>query len=58
VVVVIWFTRAREYQIVLVFATVPHLYGPLNMDAVVSETRLDTWELGAFTLPAAPLDID
>jgi uncharacterized protein (DUF952 family) len=56
--VVIWFTRAREYQIVLVFATVPHLYGPLNMDAVVSETRLDTWELGAFTLPAAPLDID
>ena len=36
----------------------PHLYGPLNVDAVVSETRLDPWQRGAFTLPAAPQDID
>lgn len=32
----------------------PHLYGPLNLDAVVAETRLEPWERGAFTLPAPP----
>lgn len=32
----------------------PHLYGPLNLDAVVTVTPLERWERGAFTLPAAP----
>src|SRR5918995_3122120 len=27
----------------------PHLYGPLNLDAVVAETRLEPWKQGAFT---------
>jgi diaminopimelate epimerase len=35
----------------------PHLYGSLNLDAVVAETRLEPWERGAFTLPAAPGDV-
>jgi uncharacterized protein (DUF952 family) len=34
----------------------PHLYGPLNVDAVVAETRLEPWEQGGFTPPAAPPD--
>jgi len=33
----------------------PHLYGPLNLDAVVAVTRLAPWEPGAFVLPPAPL---
>jgi uncharacterized protein (DUF952 family) len=35
----------------------PHLYGPLNLDAVVAETRLERWKRGAFTLPAVPADV-
>jgi uncharacterized protein (DUF952 family) len=30
----------------------PHLYGPLNLDAVVAETPLEPWQPGAFTLPS------
>ena len=29
----------------------PHLYGPLNLDAVVAETPLEPWEPGEFELP-------
>jgi uncharacterized protein (DUF952 family) len=35
----------------------PHLYGPLNLDAVVAETHLEPWERGAFRLPGAFPDI-
>ena len=30
----------------------PHLYGPLNLDAVVREVPLEPWEPGAFRLPS------
>lgn len=32
----------------------PHLYGPLNLDAVVAETRLAPWDEGEFRLPTEP----
>jgi uncharacterized protein (DUF952 family) len=32
----------------------PHLYGALNVDAVVAESPLDPWERGAFELPPRP----
>jgi uncharacterized protein (DUF952 family) len=32
----------------------PHLYGPLNVDAVIAETPLDPWERGTFKLPPRP----
>lgn len=32
----------------------PHLYGSLNVDAVIAETPLDAWERGAFELPPRP----
>ena len=33
----------------------PHLYGPLNLAAVIAETPLDPWERGAFKLPPGPV---
>jgi uncharacterized protein (DUF952 family) len=33
----------------------PHLYGPLNLDAVVGETALEPWQPGGFALPEPPL---
>jgi uncharacterized protein (DUF952 family) len=32
----------------------PHLYGPLNLDAVIAETPLAPWKQGAFELPPRP----
>jgi uncharacterized protein (DUF952 family) len=32
----------------------PHLYGPLNVDAVVAESPLEPWSEGEFQLPPAP----
>ena len=32
----------------------PHLYGPLNLDAVIAETPLDPWRQGTFELPPPP----
>ena len=32
----------------------PHLYGTLNVDAVVAETPLEPWEPGEFRLPPRP----
>jgi uncharacterized protein (DUF952 family) len=32
----------------------PHLYGPLNIDAVISVTQLEPWEPGSFKLPPRP----
>jgi len=32
----------------------PHLYGPLNLDAVVAEAPLEPWAQGAFRLPPRP----
>ena len=32
----------------------PHLYGPLNLDAVVAVTPLEPWEPGGFSLPPVP----
>ena len=32
----------------------PHLYGSLNVDAVVAETALETWKQGEFVLPPRP----
>lgn len=34
--------------------TFPHLYGPLNVEAVVAESPLRPWKRGEFTLPAQP----
>ena len=33
----------------------PHLYGPLNVDAVVGVTSLQPWEPGSFVLPPQPM---
>jgi uncharacterized protein (DUF952 family) len=35
-------------------AAFPHLYGPLNIDAVIAETPLEPWKRGAFELPPRP----
>jgi uncharacterized protein (DUF952 family) len=32
----------------------PHLYGPLDLDAVIAETPLDPWTQGTFKLPSPP----
>jgi uncharacterized protein (DUF952 family) len=32
----------------------PHLYGPLNIDAVMAESPMEPWKKGAFRLPPAP----
>jgi uncharacterized protein (DUF952 family) len=32
----------------------PHLYGPLNVEAVIAEKPLDSWEPRAFELPPRP----
>jgi uncharacterized protein (DUF952 family) len=32
----------------------PHLYGPLNIDAVVAESPLEPWSDGEFRLPPEP----
>jgi uncharacterized protein (DUF952 family) len=32
----------------------PHLYGPLNLEAVVAVTELEPWEPGGFVLPPPP----
>ena len=32
----------------------PHLYGPLNLDAVIAEMPLDPWSQGTFELPPPP----
>ena len=32
----------------------PHLYGPLDVDAVVAETPLAPWRAGEFELPPRP----
>lgn len=34
--------------------TFPHLYGELNVDAVVAASPVEPWREGAFRLPAAP----
>ena len=34
--------------------TFPHLYGPLNVDAVLVETPLQPWKQGDFELPPTP----
>jgi len=34
--------------------TFPHLYGPLNLDAVVGVVQLEPWKRGEFRLPSAP----
>ena len=33
----------------------PHVYGPLNVDAVVGVTVLPPWEPGSFVLPPRPV---
>jgi uncharacterized protein (DUF952 family) len=32
----------------------PHIYGPLNLDAVVGVRKLKPWEPGGFVLPKQP----
>jgi uncharacterized protein (DUF952 family) len=32
----------------------PHIYGPLNVDAVVTVSKLKPWEPGGFVLPRPP----
>jgi uncharacterized protein (DUF952 family) len=32
----------------------PHLYGPLNLDAVIGVSDLEPWEPGEFVLPPEP----
>jgi uncharacterized protein (DUF952 family) len=32
----------------------PHLYGPLDLDAVIAEMPLDPWRQGTFELPPPP----
>jgi uncharacterized protein (DUF952 family) len=32
----------------------PHLYGPLNIDAIVAESPMEPWKNGEFQLPPAP----
>jgi uncharacterized protein (DUF952 family) len=34
--------------------TFPHLYGPLNVDAVIAESPLTPWKRGDFQLPTIP----
>lgn len=44
---------ALRYDEVPGHGTFPHLYGPLNLDAVVQVLPLETGETGGFVLPAA-----